>query len=71
MWFVALLEGRLSMELAMAEDGLWWHNGMIGNRSELRRGCFGMFVVGIVRVRWGVLLVVWSPLHRVVDFPGH
>jgi hypothetical protein len=43
---------------------------MTGNRPELGRGSYGVSVVEIVRVRWGVLLVVWSPLHCVVDFPG-
>jgi hypothetical protein len=36
---------------------------MIGNRSELWRGCFGMSIVEIVRGK------MWSPLHYVVDFP--
>jgi hypothetical protein len=44
---------------------------MTGNSPELGRGCFGMSMVEIVGVRWGILLVVWSPLHCVVDFPGH
>jgi hypothetical protein len=43
---------------------------MTGNRPELGRNCFGMCVVGIVSVGWGVLLVVQSPLHCMVNFPG-
>lgn len=58
------------MELAKGADSWWWHNGMTGNRPELGRGCFGMCVVGIVSVGWGVLLVVQIPLHCMVNFPG-
>jgi hypothetical protein len=46
---VSLLEGRLFVELAMAEDGWWWRNGMIGSRPELGQGCFDMSVMEIVK----------------------
>jgi hypothetical protein len=45
---------------------------MIGNMPEVGFGYYGMLGLDNAGggVGWGVLLVVWSPLHGVVDLPG-
>jgi hypothetical protein len=44
-WFVELLEGMSSAELAEAMDDWLWRNGRIDNMSEVGLGYFGKLVV--------------------------
>jgi hypothetical protein len=37
------------VKVAKVEDGWWLHSDRIGNRLELRHGCFGMSMVEIVK----------------------
>jgi hypothetical protein len=57
------------VELAKVMGGWLWHISMIGNKLGLGLGCFGRLVMGHAG-RWGILLVVGSLLHGVVDFSG-
>jgi hypothetical protein len=41
MWFMALAEGMLSVELAKVEGDWLWRSGMTGNMLEIGFGCFG------------------------------
>jgi hypothetical protein len=42
---------------------------MIGNMLETGSGYFGMLVLDHVGVGWGMLLVMRSPLHGMINFP--
>jgi hypothetical protein len=67
---VALAERMLSVELAMFGDGWLWHSGMTGNMQRLGLAVLISLWRKMRRVGWGMLLVVQSPLHGVVDFLG-
>jgi hypothetical protein len=43
---------------------------MIGNMLKIGSGYFGMLVLDNAGVGWVMLLVMRSPLHGMVDFPG-
>jgi hypothetical protein len=46
---VVLVEGILFVLLVKAEDGWLWHSDRMGNKTQLKLGYFGRFVVEIER----------------------
>jgi hypothetical protein len=67
---VALAEGMLSVELVKVEGDWLWCSGMTGNMLEVGFGYFGRLGLESVEGRMRISLVMWSPLHCVVDFSG-
>jgi hypothetical protein len=50
--------GRLFVELAVVEDGWWWHSGMIGRMLQIGFGNCGMLVLDNAEGRVRIVLVV-------------
>jgi hypothetical protein len=67
---VAPAKGMLSVELAKVEDDWLWHSGMTGRMPGIGFDCYDWLSQKMRRVGWGILLVVGSPLHGVIDFSG-
>jgi hypothetical protein len=67
---VALAEGMLSVELVKVEGDWLWCSGMTGNMLEVGFRYFGRLGLESVEGRMRISLVMWSPLHCVVDFSG-
>jgi hypothetical protein len=49
MWFAALLEDMLFVELAKVVGGWFWHSDMIGNRLKVGLDYFGRIAMGNVK----------------------